>query len=183
MKGEISQKIRDLREDRGLSLEELAEKTGISKALLAQIEEGKMVPSVATLIHLSQVFQVPLKSLTGLERGERIEVVRAHERREVERRPRSGPSKAGYYYQALAAKEGIDAFFIIFQEKPEDERVFFQHEGKEFLFVLEGQLELCIEEKCILLDPGDSASYESRFPHALRGVGKPAKAIVVVYGE
>jgi transcriptional regulator with XRE-family HTH domain len=70
MKGEISQEIRELREERGLSLGELAEKTGISKTLLAQIEEGKMVPSVATLIHLSQVFQVPLKSLAGLERGE-----------------------------------------------------------------------------------------------------------------
>ena len=183
MRGEVYQKIRELRNAKGFSLEEVAEKAGISKALLANIEEGKAVPSIATLIHLSKVFQVPLKSLTGLESGKRIEVVRTHERREVERRPRSGPSKAGYYYQALAAKEGIDAFYIIFQEKPEDERVFFQHEGKEFLFVLEGQLELCIEEDCILLDPGDSASYESRFPHALRGVGGPAKAIVVVYGE
>jgi len=70
MKGEISQKIRELREERGLSLGELAEKRGISKTLLAQIEERKMVPSVAILIHLSQVFQFPLKSLTGLERGE-----------------------------------------------------------------------------------------------------------------
>ncbi len=183
MKGEISQKVRELREARGFSLEELAEKAGISASLLSQIESGKAVPSVATLIHLSKVLEVPLRSFTGLETGERVEVVRAHERREVERRPRSGPSRAGYYYQALASKKGIDAFYIIFEEKAEDERVFFKHGGKEFLYVLEGSLELCIEEMCIVLGPGDSASYESQYPHSLRGIGGVAKAVVVVYGE
>ena len=183
MRGILSKKIRELREAKNLSREELAEKMGVSQSLLAQIEEGKIVPSVATLIHLSRCLGVPLKTFTGVEGEERLVVVRAHERKEVERRPRSGPSRSGYYYQALASKEGIDAFYITFEEKTEDERVFFQHEGKEFLYVLEGSLELCLDEDCVVLEPGDSASYESRYPHSLRGAGGPAKAIVVIYGE
>ncbi len=183
MRGILSKKIKELRESMGLSREELAGRMGIAPSLLAQIEEGKTVPSVATLIHLSRCLDVPLRTFTGLEGEERLVVVRAHERREVERRPKSGPSKSGYHYQTLASKEGIDAFYITFEEKGEDERVFFQHGGKEFLYVLEGRLELCLEEDCVVLEPGDSASYESRYPHSLRGVGGPARAIVVIYGE
>ncbi len=183
MKKALSRKIRELREAKGLSREELAEMMGISQSLLAQMEEGRVVPSVASLIHLSRCLGVPLRTFTGVEEEERLVVVRAHERREVERRPRSGPSKSGYHYQALASKEGIDAFYITFEEKGEGERVFFQHEGKEFLYLLEGRLELCLDEECVVLEPGDSASYESRYPHSLRGVGGPALAIVVIYGE
>ncbi|NPA15761.1 MAG: helix-turn-helix domain-containing protein [Deferribacteres bacterium] len=176
-------RIRELREKKGLTLEELAEKAGISRTLLSHIEEGRITPSIATLIHLSRVLGVPLRELTGQQEMEKISVVRSHERKDVERRPKTGPSKSGYHYQALAAKEGINAFLITFEEKSEDERVFFQHEGREFLYLLEGELELCVGDDCVILKPGDSASYESRYPHSLRGVGGPAKAIVVVYGE
>ncbi len=179
----LAKKIRELREARGLSREELAGKMGVSPSLLAQVEEGKTVPSVATLIHLSRCLDVPLRTFTGLEAETRLVVVRAHERREVERRPKVGPSKSGYHYQTLASKEGIDAFYIIFEEKGEDERVFFQHDGKEFLYVLEGRLELCLDDQCVVLGPGDSASYDSKYPHSLRGVGGPARAVVVIYGE
>ncbi len=183
MKKLLAEKIRELREAKGLSREELAEKMGVSSSLLAQVEEGKTVPSVATLIHLSRCLDVPLRTFTGLEEEERLVVVRAHERKEVDRRPRAGPSKSGYHYQTLASKEGIDAFYITFEEKAEDERVFFLHGGKEFLYVLDGRLELCLDEDCVVLGPGDSASYESKYPHSLRGVGGPARAIVVIYGE
>ncbi len=176
-------KLKSLREKAGLTLEELAEKVGISKTLLSQIEEGKITPSIATLIHLSRVLGVPLRDLTGTEHEEKIIVVRAHERKDVERRPKTGPSRSGYHYQALAAKKGINAFLILFEEKSEDERVFFQHEGREFLYLLEGELELCVGDDCVILKPGDSASYESKYPHSLRGINGPAKAIVVVYGE
>jgi len=176
-------KIRKLREEKGLTQQELAEKIGISKTLLSQIEEGKIIPSVATLIQISRLFGLSLKYFTGIAEKKRITVVRSYERKEVERRPKKGPSRAGYHYESLASKEGIDAFFITFEEKKEDERVYFQHQGKEFLYVIEGQLELCLEDECIILEPGDSASYESKFPHSLRGVRGPAKAVVVIYGE
>jgi len=183
MRETLAKKIRELREAKGLSREELAERMGVSPSLLTQVEEGKTVPSVATLIHLSRCLNVPLRTFTGLEEETRLVVVRAHERREVERRPKAGPSKSGYHYETLASKEGIDAFLVTFEAKEEDERVFFQHQGKEFLYLLEGRLELCLDDQCVILEPGDSASYESKYLHSLRGVGGPARAVVVVYGE
>ena len=176
-------RLKEIRERKGVSVKELAERSGVGEALISQIERGDFVPSVATLIQLARALGVTLRELLGEEREERLIVVRAHERKEVERRPRSGPSKSGYYYQSLASKEGIDAFLVEFEEKKEDERVFFQHSGREFIFVLEGTLELCLDDECVLLKPGDSASYESKYPHSLRGIGGNAKAIVVVYGE
>ena len=175
--------LKEIRESRGLSLSELARISGISEELLSQIEEGRVVPSISTLIHLSRALGINLSQLLGSSSREKIVVVRRHERREIERRPRSGPSRSGYYYEALASKEGINAFLVTFEEKAEDERVFFQHEGKEFLYLLEGRLELCVGDECVVLEPGDTASYESKYPHSLRGIGGSAKAIVVVYGE
>jgi transcriptional regulator with XRE-family HTH domain len=183
MRRALSEKIKALRSDKGMTIEELSEKIGVSKALLSQIEDGKITPSIATLIHLSRCFGVPLSQFTGVKSAEKFTVVRAHQRKEVDRRPRYGPSKTGYHYKALAAQEGISAFHITFEEKEENEKAFFQHEGKEFLFVLEGRLELCIGDERVILEPGDSASYQSSHPHSLRGVGGTAKAIAVVYGE
>ncbi len=179
----VGERIKRLREERRLSRRELAERANISVGLLEQIEAGGFYPSVATLIQLAGALGVSLKEVMGESSAERLVVVRSYERREVERRPRTGPSRSGYYYQSLASKEGIDAFLVVFEEKKEDERVFFQHQGREFLFVLEGTLELCLDDECVVLEPGDSASYESTYPHSLRGIGGPAKAIVVVYGE
>ena len=179
----VGNRIKDLRKAKNLSVEELASEAGISVQLLEQIEGGRITPSVATLINLAKALGVSLKELMGDVHTEKLVVVRSNERRDVERRPRSGPSRSGYYYQSLASKEGIDAFLVTFEEKSEDERVFFQHEGREFLFVIEGTLELCLDDECVVLEEGDSASYESKYPHSLRGIGGPAKAVVVVYGE
>lgn len=179
----VGNRIKDLRKAKNLSVEELASEAGISVQLLEQIEGGRITPSVATLINLAKALGVSLKELMGDVHTEKLVVVRSNERRDVERRPRSGPSRSGYYYQSLASKEGIDAFLVTFEEKSEDERVFFQHEGREFLFVIEGTLELCLDDECVVLEEGDSASYDSKYPHSLRGIGGPAKAVVVVYGE
>ncbi len=179
----VGNRIKAYREAKDLSVEELASEAGISVQLLEQIENGKVIPSVATLINVARALGVSLKELMGDVHREKLVVVRSHERQDVERRPRSGPSRSGYYYQSLASKEGIDAFLVTFEEKSEDERVFFQHEGREFLFVIEGTLELCLDDECVVLKEGDSASYESKYPHSLRGIGGPAKAVVVVYGE
>ncbi|BAT71570.1 XRE family transcriptional regulator [Thermosulfidibacter takaii ABI70S6] len=179
----IGERIRKLREELGLPLEVLAERAGIATGLLQKIEAGEVVPSVATLIHVARALGLTLTELLGKPAQEKMIVVRTSERKDEERRPRTGPSKSGYYYQRLASKEGIDAFLVTFEEKREEDRVYFQHEGKEFLYVLEGTLELCLEGDCVVLEPGDSVSYESKFPHALRGVGGPAKALVVIYGE
>ncbi len=175
--------LKRLREDKGLSVEEAARLCGISAELLREIEEGRFTPSISTLINLSKAYGVKLSELMGEKQRGKINVVRKMQRKDVERRPKTGPSRSGYHYKSLASREGINAFLVVFEEKEEDERVFFQHQGKEFLFLLEGKLEICVEDERVILEPGDTASYESRYPHSLRGIGGPATAIVVVCGE
>ena len=88
----------------------------------------------------------------------------------------------GYVYEALAqGKSGknMEPFLVTNSFKG---RTDFQHEGEEFLYVLEGTLEFLFRDKSFILEKGDSAYFESGFPHGGRSLGDvPAKIMIVIY--
>ncbi len=184
----LGQKIKTLRQRKGLSLQQMADKSSLSVPLLSQIESEVVAPPVATLLKISRALNVNIGYFFQEEEsGKRAVIVRKNERKQVFRRIHEDPSKVGYYYESLAypkADKHMEPFQVQFEVKKKEDLIFFNHKGEEFVFVLEGQLECNYEDETFILDPGDSLYFDSGFPHAFRAVGKKnALAIDVIYAE
>lgn len=184
----LGQKIKTLRQRKGLSLPQMADKTNLSVPLLSQIESEVVAPPVATLLKISKALNVNIGYFFQEEEsGKRAVIVRKNERKQVFRRIHEDPSKVGYYYESLAypkADKHMEPFQVQFEVKKKEDLLFFNHKGEEFVFVLEGRLEFNYEDEAFILEPGDSLYFDSSFPHAFRAVGpKSASAIDVIYAE
>lgn len=182
----IGGKIRQFRENKGLSVQELAAAAGLSRPLVSQIENEQVSPPISTLLKIANALNTDISFFfqdTGLQ--EKTVVVRENERLNSPRRKVQGKAQLGYTYEALAYKKAfkhMEPFLVTFEAKEAEEVIKFSHEGEEFHFVLEGQLEFSSEEETIVLNPGDSIYFESDQLHGFRALGdKPAKALVTVY--
>ena len=181
----IGKKIRDLRKKAGLVLQDLSDRTGLSKPLLSQVEKEVISPPVATLLKISKALNVNIGFF--FQDGapeERVVLVRRDESKVIDSRY-FGREESGYYYEALAYKKSrkyMEPFLIEFKRKRAEKLSSFSHEGEEFIYLLEGRLEFRTEDRHYLLYPGDSLYFESSIPHAYRALGRRnSKALTVVY--
>jgi transcriptional regulator with XRE-family HTH domain len=169
----IGQRIEELRGARGLTLSQVAARSGLPEERLRAFEAGREMPAVGDLVRLAGALDASVGHF--FQRGRstrRVEVVRAADRFVVE--PRSSAARTlNYRYQSLsyALTDKLMSPFLV--EIPPDEQAAAptsQHEGEEFLFVLAGQLEVRVGDEVHRLAPGDSIYFDSRTEHSLRAV-------------
>ena len=182
----IGSKVRELRQKKHYTLQDVAAKSGLSKPFLSQIENHHVVPPVATLLKLARAFDVGLAYFFQDEVGiDRIAITRRDERLRVERRPHHRKGEVNYIYEALDTKKTnkhMEPFLVEFPVQDTSEMIFMNHEGEEFLHVLEGTLEFRSTDRLEVLEPGDSIYFESELSHSFRCLGEnSARAIVVVW--
>lgn len=181
----IGNKVKELRQKNHLTLQDLAAKTGLSKPFLSQIENNKVIPPVATLFRLARALEVALGHFFQ-EPGEdgRIAITRERERIRLDKRPHQEKGEVHYIYTALETKKSnksMEPFLVEFPTQEKEEMVFMSHEGEEFLYVMEGQLEFRTVDRVEVLDPGDSIYIQSELSHSFRRVSEaPARALAVV---
>lgn len=181
----IGKKIRELRKKAGFILQDLSDRTGLSKPLLSQIEKEVVSPPIATLLKISKALSVNIGFFfqdSYLE--EKVVLVKKDESKVIDSRF-FGREENGYYYEALAYKKSkkyMEPFLVEFKRKKVEKLSYFSHDGDEFIYLLEGTLEFRTEDKQFILQPGDSLYFESSTPHAYRAMGRRnAKALTVVY--
>ncbi|MEW6616395.1 MAG: XRE family transcriptional regulator [Thermodesulfobacteriota bacterium] len=184
----IGSKIKSLREKKRFSIQNIAEKTGVSALLLSQIENEVVTPPIATLLKISRALDTSIGYFFIEEPSEKkAVVVREGERRRVFRRSHEEHEKIGYFYDSLAypkAEKSMEPFLVEFEKKEKKDLIFFNHKGEEFIHVLEGILEFNSDDERHELTPGDSLYFDSNVPHAFRALGKEnAKALVVIYSQ
>ena len=184
---ELGQKLRRIREDRGLALSQLAQKSGLPEEQLEAFEESRAVPGIGQLSKIASTLDVSLGHFfqrTVPER--RIEVVRSADRWTVQ--PQSEAARTlNYRYQALSYSltDKLMAPFLV-EIPPDDggDAPTSLHDGEEFLFVLSGQLEVTVGGEVHRLSPGDSIYFDSRMEHSLRAAeGAPVRVVACVAQE
>jgi len=170
----LGDRLRALRSARGWTLEELAERSGLSKPFLSRLESGSRQPSIAAVLTLARVFEVPMGSLFDTRHeDESCIVVRAdgaatRKGNGISYVPLSGASR--FNLQPMRA--------LISPLRQGDER--YQHEGEEWLYVLSGRLKLRVGEREYELEEGEAAHFDSRLPHRLDALdGKAAEVVLV----
>jgi transcriptional regulator with XRE-family HTH domain len=167
----FGEKIRAVRERRGLTLKDVAEKAGVSESLVSQIERNRVSPAIDTLLSLADALDLDLEYLfSGCRRDRSIHVARKGEFYSF--------TRPGVLYERLAQVEGderagIEAYKITIEAgaKTNSSREY-GHPGWELGVVESGKAELTLGNEVYKLRQGDSVSFRADSPHVLANDGK-----------
>jgi transcriptional regulator with XRE-family HTH domain len=175
----LSHRLRALRTERGLSLDALAQRTGLTKGFFSLIERGLKAPSISTLLRLSRTYQLPLGAL--LDEPTRTEPTYSVVRRDERKKYAREGSLYGYRYEAIAFAKKFKRMEPFIVSPPlRVPRKFFQHDGDEMVYVLEGQVEIHLGSEKIRLTPGDCLYFDASTPHRSHSVGRERAMTLVV---
>lgn len=169
--------MRGLRDALDLSEQELADTCGISLERYKKIELGEKDITISNLIKIAKKYGVSVDALMFAEepRMHAYSVVRKGQGMTVER------SKA-YKYQSLVGsfvQHKADVFLVTVEPKPEATVIYRNtHDGQEFNLVLEGTMELHIEDKTIILEEGDSIYFDATRSHGMKALGNRAVKVL-----
>ena len=173
-------KIRIVRERKGITLKEVAIKANVSESLVSQIERNKVSPSIDTLLAIVDALDIDLEYLfKDYKKNKKVHIVRMDERNRL--------ILKNVKYEQLSiltepSKEhSIEAISLEIQPGGEKGDIEYGHVGNELGIILEGKGELLYGTEVYELNEGDSVSFSSDIPHNLKNVGKKIlKAIWVI---
>lgn len=163
---ELGERIRQRRKALGLSLRELADRVGLTASFLSQIERDLTSPSLESLRKISDALEVPIFYFL-LDSGEKCPVVRRSERAEL----KLPGSNLTYKLLTPDLNRKLEAFLA--EREPGDTKITIplrQH-TEEFLYVLQGQLEIELGDEVYVLGPGDSVSFDGPLLRRLAATG------------
>jgi transcriptional regulator with XRE-family HTH domain len=168
---EVGPRLKRLRAIRGVTLTDLAGRTGISKSTLSRLETGQRKPSLELLLPLAQAYGVPLDELVGApEVGDpRIRL-----------KPRQANGQT--VIPLTRQPGGVQVWKIVIPrtKRKVDLRT---HEGYEWLYVITGRLRLVLGEHDIVLGPGEVAEFDTRVPHWFGSDGEVPAEVLSVLGR
>jgi transcriptional regulator with XRE-family HTH domain len=152
----VGPRLKQLRQGRDITLNDLADETGISTSTLSRLEAGLRRPTLEQLLPLARVYGVTLD-----------ELVDAPETGDPRVNLRPIPTTDGRTILPLSRRPGgIQAYKIVLPAgRDDDEPDLRTHEGYDWAFVLNGRLRLVLGEHDLLLKPGEAAEFDTRTPH------------------
>ncbi len=167
----VGPRLRKVREQRGITLTAVAERTGISKSTLSRLENGQRRPSLELLLPLAQVYRVPLDDLVGApEVGDpriRLKARRVNGRTVLPLTRHPG---------------GVQAWKIVIpanQSTPEPR----SHDGHEWLYVLAGRMRLILGDQDLVLEVGEVVEFDTQLPHWFGSAGEGPAEVLSIFGR
>jgi transcriptional regulator with XRE-family HTH domain len=168
----IGGRVRQGRGSRGWTLDQLAERSGVSRRMLVSIEQGSANPSIATLLRISDALGIGLPALVDMDRSTTLRVTRA------DTAPVLWRGKAGGQAVLVAGTDPPDVTELWdWTLGPGERHSSEAHTAgtRELLLVLNGRLDLTVGQRAEVLATGDSASFAGDLPHEYGNTG-PATA-------
>jgi len=182
----VGARVRDVRERRGLSLRDIVQRTGIEEDTLEAIEDGRIAPPLGTIIKLAKALEMKMGYFISGEQNKPFTIVRHNDRRVVSRHDSQKGEQYGYEFESLAPHKRDRHMepFLVTLDPAETEEERSTHDGQEFIFVLQGRMEVRLGEEIHTLEPGDAIYYDSTVPHLVKCHGdRSTKILAVLYAE
>jgi transcriptional regulator with XRE-family HTH domain len=165
---DVGNRLRELRQERGLSMRALARASGLSANALSMIERGRTSPSVSTLYKMADAMGIPITAFFREEPPQQDIVFRkASERTRV-------PFMRGLW-EGLGGElfvGRVEPFMLTLESGASSGPFGIIHSGHEFVLCLRGQLEYDVEDRRFLMEPGDSLLFAAQLRHRWRNPGK-----------
>ncbi|THB79084.1 MAG: XRE family transcriptional regulator [Desulfobacteraceae bacterium] len=179
---EVGKRIKTLREEKGISIEDLSKLTGFPQQRLEDIEKGVVQPQLGTVMKLSRALDSAVGRLVSGMGSRLYSITRKDERKKISRSSSKTSKKNLYSYMSLAPEvQGRHMEALIVQLEKSTETEVSVHDGEEFVYVLEGIVSLTIGHESYDLEPGDSAYYLSTTEHYITAKSDRATILAVLY--
>jgi transcriptional regulator with XRE-family HTH domain len=182
----LGSRIKQLRTSRQIALEDLAVQANLDVSLLKKIEEEKIIPSLAPLIKIARALGVRLG--TFLDDSDQLgpAIVRAGgEERGVRFTSQGSLTREHLNFYSLAfnkAGRSMEPFIVDIEPAEPSDYMLSSHEGEEFIYVMEGKIEINYGKDTFLLSTGDSIYMDSIVVHNVHAAdNQPAKILAVIY--
>jgi transcriptional regulator with XRE-family HTH domain len=178
----ISSNIKKIRQQKKMTLQELADLTGLTKGYLSKIERSEKAPPYSTLNRIAGALGIEVTTVLKRDIAPLHDTSLFFGRKADDQLIRETSDFAGYDYIVLGAgKPGKNMEpFIIYA--PFEIARMYEHEGEEFFYIMEGKLEFIYGDDTYIMETGDHVYFDSRIPHSGRSLGEEkAKLMVVIY--
>jgi transcriptional regulator with XRE-family HTH domain len=163
----VRTRLRSLRNTLGLSLDELAARTNLSPSTISRVETGKRTISLDILLPLAAALQVDLDALLDVRSDDDVVI-------------RPVPNCSGERTTWMLSRPTASTIAVKMRIEPTrgttGQRV---HPGRDWFFVISGQVRLSLGEREITVQAGESAEFATMTPHALAAVDGPAELIMI----
>ncbi|WP_371675224.1 helix-turn-helix domain-containing protein [Streptomyces sp. NBC_01276] len=170
----VAPQLRELRRRAGLTLEAAAARARLSPAHLSRLETGRRQPSLPLLLGLARTYGTTVSELLGENPAVADPIVRAGG-------PGAREADGWTYWQAGGSGRGMQALRVHVPQGRSQGELVRVHPGEEWLYVLTGQLRLHLGETEYLLEPGDSAHFDSLTPHRIAATGHGGAELLFVH--
>ena len=180
----IGSKIKGLREIKNISIEEMAQMSGLKIQYLNAIEDNLQVPTIGELIKIVRVLGVRVGTILDDFSNEGPVISRAQEWEDnpVMRSKENTADRMNYFSLSSKKQDRNMETYIVNLNPCEAEEQLSSHEGEEFMFILEGEVEVRYGKDVHILSKGDTIYYDSIVPHlVLPRTAEGAKLLAVVY--
>lgn len=173
---DVGSRLRQLRQERGMSMRALARSSGLSTNALSMIERSRTSPSVSTLYKIAEALEVPITAFFRLEPPRQSIVFR----KAMERKNVQFPQGVWEGLGGEAFSGHLEPFMLTLESKAGSGPYGMLHTGNEFVLCLSGQLEYEIEDQNFLLGAGDSLIFAAQLRHRWVNPGDTTTQAVIV---
>ena len=184
----VGSKIKGIRESKNLTIEQISERSGLSTDQIVSIETDQNLPSLGPLIKIARALGVRLGTFMDDNDALGPVVTRAKDREadsSISFSNGAVDARKHMEYHPLAQQKAgrhMEPFIIDINPAESLDYKLSAHEGEEFIYVMEGEIEVDYGKEKFLLKQGDSIYYDSIVKHHLHGaLGKSAKILALVY--
>lgn len=178
----ISYRIKEIRKERGITIQELADRAGVSKGLISQIENNRTVPSLMVLIDIIKSLDVDLNEFFK-EISDRANKAPVVVKRKSEYEPFEKEQALGFLYQRILTKsiKNSTVDIVLLELEPNASRPMVRTEAFEYKYILSGNVKYHFEDQEIELSAGDSLLFDGRLPHTPSNIGIDKAIMLILY--
>lgn len=179
---QISNRIKERRREKNITVQELAVRANVSKGLISQIENSRTVPSLIVLIDIIQALEIDLneffKDIRSKDSPVPILIKRKSEYEHFEKEYADG-----FHYQRIFTQSITQSTvdIVILELEPDASRPMVETEAFEYKYILNGEVEYMFNDKKIILHQGDSMLFDGRIPHTPKNLGITTASMLVIY--
>jgi transcriptional regulator with XRE-family HTH domain len=179
---QISNRIKERRREKNITVQELAQRANVSKGLISQIENSRTIPSLMVLIEIIKALEIDLneffKDIRSKTADLPILIKRKNEYEHFEKE-----HAIGFHYQRIFTQSinpsTVD--IVILELEPDASRPLVETDAFEYKYILTGDVEYQFNEERITLNQGDSMLFDGRIPHTPKNLGTTKAIMLVIY--
>ena len=179
---QISNRIKERRREKNITVQELAIRANVSKGLISQIENSRTIPSLIVLIDIIKALEIDLneffKDIRSKTDEPPILIKRKHEYEHFEKE-----HATGFHYQRIFTQSITQSTvdIVILELEPDATRPLVETEAFEYKYILSGQIAYQFNDDIITLNQGDSMLFDGRISHTPKNTGDTKASMLVIY--